>query len=109
VTCILGEISKHFGKIGDNHQFLEMDIHLNKNETVSLSMQAHVKKAIEAYGDDVSIKIATPAERNLFSIDDESEELEEDRSVIFHLDMERVIGHRKKGFIFYTYMCICST
>ena len=37
-----------------------MDIHLNNNETVSLSMKTHIKEAIEAYGDDVSMKIATP-------------------------------------------------
>ena len=39
VTCIIEEISKHFGELtvtrGDNHQFLGMDIHFNNNKTVS--------------------------------------------------------------------------
>jgi len=52
VTCVIEEISKHIGELtvtrGDNHQFLGMDIHLNNNKTVSLSMKTHIKEAIEA-------------------------------------------------------------
>jgi len=100
VTWILGEISKHFGELtitrGDNHQFLGMKIQINKNETVSLSMQTHIKEAIEAYGDDVSKKIATPADRNLFTINDESEELDEGRSAIFHSVVAKLLHLSKR-------------
>ena len=80
-----------------DHQFLGMDIHLNNNKTVSLSMKARIKEENEAYGDDVSMKIATPADRNLFAVNNESEELKEGKSAIFHSVVAKLLHLFKRA------------
>ena len=74
-----------------------MDIHPNDNKTVSLSMKTRFKDAIEAYGDAVSTKIATPADRNLYAVNDESEELKEEKSAIFHSVMAKLLQLSKRA------------
>jgi len=60
-------------------------------------MKTHIKEAIEAYGDDVSMKIATPADRNLFAVNDESEELKEGKSAIFHSVVAKLLHLSKRA------------
>jgi hypothetical protein len=80
VTDVIEKIEAKFGKMtvtrGKHHLFLGMDITFNDDATVTLLMKEYLKEAIADLGMDASRVAATPAKRDLFAINDNSEHLE---------------------------------
>ena len=75
-----GETTVHRGK---KHTFLGMDLELNKDGTVELSMDDYIDECIVPFGEKMNKSPPTPASGKLFEVE-ESPELGEKRSEIFH-------------------------
>ena len=74
-----------------------MNININKeNRTVQIEMKDQTNKLIykseEASGDNIKIKVSTPATHNLFKVNITSEELEGKRSDILKIFSHGLMG-----------------
>jgi hypothetical protein len=88
VVEILKAIEAKFGTLkithGKHHTYLGMDITFKDNGTLQVRMKEYLKEAIVASGEDVSKRVSTPAQRNLFEIDETSKKLSTDKSDLYH-------------------------
>ena len=84
---------------GKKHVFLGMDIsfHVNGDGTATIKMKEYIKEAISDFGEDITRNAATPAKRDLFEIDEESEELSDDKQEIFHKVVAKLLYVSKRG------------
>ena len=88
VTNIIEKIEAKFGKMtvtrGKHHVFLGMDITFNDNNgTVTILMNEYLKEAIADSGMDASKVAPTPAKKDLFTVNDVSEQLNKRQGEIF--------------------------
>ena len=86
VDNVIQKIEKKFGKMsqtrGKEHEFLGMNIQYKENG-VQISMKKHIKKAMEAFDEDIVQDAATPANSYLFNVR-ESTLLSEEKADNFH-------------------------
>jgi len=109
VTDIIEKIEAKFGKMtvtrGKHHVFLGMDITFNDNDgTVTILMKEYLKEAIADSGMDASKVAPTPAKKDLFTVDDVSEQLDKRQGEIFHskitLRLQKSSYQRSIGYCF---------
>ena len=85
---IIKAIELHTGKMtvtrGDKHTFLGMDITFRNNGTASISMRHYIEEALEDFPDKINKKATTPARKDLFTVDDDSPRLNEERAQKLH-------------------------
>ena len=88
VDSVLKEVSKHFGDLvitrGNEHDLLGMKIKIRKDKKVELSMKPTIQKALDDFPEDLDGTVCSPAARHLWKTDNKSEELDTERSEIFH-------------------------
>jgi len=89
VTDIIEKIEVKFGKMtvtrGKHHVFLGMDITFNDNNgTFTILIKKYLKEAIADSGMDASKVAPTPAKKDLFTVDDGSEQLDKRQGETFH-------------------------
>jgi len=89
VTDIIEKIEAKFGKMtmtrGKHHVLLGMDITFKHNDgTVTILMKEYLKEAIADSGMDASKVAPTPAKKDLFTVDNGSEQLDKRQGEIFH-------------------------
>ena len=89
VDQILGVIKKHFGELttsrGNEHSFLGMNIKFDKEkQTVAINMKGQLQEAIDLYPDKIPDRVVSPASKHLFDVNDDAEQLEMERSKVFH-------------------------
>ena len=69
---------------GKRHVFLGMEITYNNDGTASIRMEDYIKEAIQDFGEAISKKATSPATRDLFEIDQDSEKLNTTQNETFH-------------------------
>ena len=88
VDSILEEVGKHFGDLvitrGDEHDLLGMKIKIRKDKKVEISMKPTIQKAINAFPEELEGTVCSPAARHLWKSNDDSEQLDTEKSDIFH-------------------------
>jgi hypothetical protein len=99
VTNIIEKIEAKFGKMtvtrGKHHVFLGMDITLNNNDgTVTILMKEYLKEAIADSGMDVA---PTPAKKDLFTVDDGSDQIDKRQGEIFHSIVAKLLYVSKRA------------
>jgi hypothetical protein len=91
-----------FGKMtvtrGKHHVFLGMDITFNDDDgTVTILMKEYLKEAIADSGMDASKVVPTPAKKDLFTVDDGSEQLDKQQGDIFHSIVAKLLFVSKRA------------
>ena len=85
---IVEKLERRVGKMtvsrGDTHVFLGMKITMNNNATLSICMQEYVQEALDAFPDNLKNKASSPARANLFTVNEDSPQLNQERGEIFH-------------------------
>ncbi len=70
VSQIVAAIEQHFGKMtvvrGRQHTFLGMEIAFNDDGTVRIGMKSYIEDTIKCFGEIVTKKVTTPAQKNIF-------------------------------------------
>jgi len=102
VTDIIKKIEVKFGKMtvtrGKHHVFLGMDITFNDNDgTVTILMKEYLKEAITNSGMDVSKVAPTPAKKDLFTVDNGSEQVDKRQDEIFHSIVAKLLYVSKRA------------
>jgi hypothetical protein len=102
VTEILDKVKDHFGELvisrGDEHTLLGMHIKLNREKKqVEIEMIDQLKEAIELFGEDVDERVTSPATKNLFVVDEKSEQLNDAKSEIFHSVVAKLLFIMKRS------------
>ena len=60
-------------------------------------MKSYLEEAIQAFGEDISVGTATPANRNLFVMNEDLPPLETDKAEIFHQVMAKLLYIAKRA------------
>ena len=85
VRSIVRKLEEHFGKVkvieGPSFDFLGMDINLRKDGKVEISMKKQVDEAIDWFGEEITESPKTPANKNLFNIVENAEELDKKNQI----------------------------
>ena len=101
VKKVISELETHFGKLtvesGSKFNFLGMDVNITKDRKIEISMKKQIQEAIQWYGEDITNKPSTPANKNLFSSCDDSEQLNEEKSEIFHSIVAKLLYITKRA------------
>jgi hypothetical protein len=89
VTDIINKMETHFDTMtvtrGCEHVFLGMRIQYNKtNATASISMKEYLREAIEESGMKIERSVATPANKDMFEIDETAKALDKRDAESFH-------------------------
>ena len=84
---------------GDIHDFIGMKIGINKDKTISIDMRQQLRKVIEEFEkyDTIDAKVTTPAAYNLFSVNPDAEQLDEELSEVFHSVTSKLGYIMKRG------------
>ena len=102
VQKVISELEQHFGKLTvqsdvKHFDFLGMDVHIKENKKIEISMKKQILEAIEWFGENITHKPATPANKRLFNVNDDSEPLDEDRKEIFHSVVTKLLYITKRA------------
>jgi len=102
VTNIIEKIEAKFGKMTvtrrKHHVFLGMYITFNDDDgTVTILMKEYLKEAIADSGMDASKVAPTPAKKDLFTVDDGSEQLDKRQGKSFHSIVAKLLYVSKRA------------
>ena len=88
VDEVIELVESHFGKMtvtrGNKHSYVGVDFEFQLDGGVTLCQKDHLLEAIEAFGEDVSTPVSSPAQKNLFTVDETADMLDEDKAATFH-------------------------
>ena len=88
VDDIIITIEKRFGKMtvthGTTHSYVGMDITYTQAGEAQIIMKQYLEEAIEAFPEDCSTPVLSPAAPHLFEVNDECKRLSEDHRRILH-------------------------
>ena len=62
-----------------------------------MSMKGHIKDVIETFGECITSGVATPADRNLYVVTENADQLNEEKSVIFHSVVAKLLHISKRA------------
>jgi len=102
VTNIIEKIEAKFGKMpvtrGKHHVFLAIDITFNDNNgTVTILIKEYLKEAIADSGMDASKVAPTPAKKDLFTVDNGSEQLDKRQGEFFYSIVAKLLYVSKRA------------
>ena len=101
VKQVIKELEQHFGKLkvssGTSFDFLGMDVTIRKDRKVEISMKKQIEEAIDWFGETISNKPVTPANKNLLSVNNDATPLNERKQDIFHSIVAKLLYIAKRG------------
>ena len=101
-TEVIKRIEERFGKLdiwrGTKHDLLGMKVDFIGDGKVTIDLRDHIKEGIEAFGDDVSRKVSSPATKHLHSVNPNSAKLSAKQADTFHSVVSKMlwIAHRAR-------------
>ena len=82
VQKVISDLEKRFGPLtvilDKKFDFLGMNIELTNIKAIKILMKKQIREALEWLGEDITQKSITPANKYLFNVNDESEQLSEE-------------------------------
>jgi hypothetical protein len=88
VTNIIDKLEHHFGKMtvtrGREHTFLGMNIHYTEEQTAKITMKQYLEEALQDSTMTITYQAATPARKNLFTVDESAAKLSKVHADTFH-------------------------
>jgi hypothetical protein len=88
VTNIIDKLEHHFGKMtvtrGREHTFLGMNILYTEEQTAKITMKQYLEEALQDSTMTITYEAATPARKNLFTVDESAPRLSKTHADTFH-------------------------
>jgi hypothetical protein len=101
VTEVIRRIEERFGKMavtrGKKHVFLGMHITYKDDGTADIKMREYLEEAIVDFGEPITRSATSPAKRDLFDIDEDSELLDDEQSDTFHRVVAKLLFVSKRA------------
>ena len=82
---------------GDKHSYLGTEIEFYGKGGVTFFQKDHLLEAITVFGEDVSKTITSTAKKNLFTVNEDNETLEECESDVFHSVTQKLLFVAKRA------------
>jgi hypothetical protein len=86
IDDVIAKVKGYFGDLavsrGKKHTFLGMNLVFNDDGSLQVETKTYIKEAIEAFGEDVSTKVSSPAKKKLFEINPDTPALDTKRADI---------------------------
>jgi hypothetical protein len=99
-TAVIDAIEKRFSKLdiwrGKSHSLLGMNIELGDGY-FDINTSDYVREFIVAFGEDVNLKVSTPATKNLCTINTRSSKLNKEQHEFFHSVASKLLWVAKRG------------
>ena len=93
VEDLINDLKKHFGELavtrGKKHTFWGMNRDIT--EKVEIDMKEQFLEAIEELEENIDKKVTTPASSHLLIFNEKSQQLDEEKSEIFHLMVMKLL------------------
>jgi len=106
VSWVIEEIEQRFGKMtvdrGKKHTFVGMDFELLSCGKVKITMKNYIRECIEGFESldgILSGKATTPGQIDLFEIDEDEEPLSEEKAIMFHHIVAKMLYISKQARI----------
>ena len=106
MSDIINKLETKFGKMtiirGKLHTFVGMDIELTEDKKVIFFMKEYIRECIEAFeqtGDKIKGKGNTPATNTLFEVNKNVNELDSEKSEVFHHIVSKLLYVSKRARI----------
>ena len=95
---------------GHKHSHLDMEIEFDGKGGVTFFQKDHLLEAITVFGEDVSKTITSTAKKNLFTVNEDNETLEECESDVFHSVTQKLlfVTKRERPDIHPTFSFLCT-
>ena len=88
VDSIIQELTKEIGELsitrGKEHKCLVMNIMIRDDNKIEIEMIEQLKEAIEWLGEEIENSTSSPANKKLFTSDDDAKQLNDEKSELFH-------------------------
>ena len=101
VDSVIEMIEGKFGTMtkrrGKNHEFVGMGIMFIEDGKVEILMKEYLEESIMAFGEDIGKKVNTSVKGDLFTIDEESEDLDDEKSERFHHIVSKLLFVSKRA------------
>ena len=98
MTSVIDDLSSVFGieapltvNRGKIHEYLGMTLDYSVKGKVTITMFEYIKKLLEELPSDMNGDAVTPAANHLFDISEKPELLEEEKSVLFHHNVAKLL------------------
>jgi hypothetical protein len=101
IDDVIEKVKGHFGDLvvsrRKKHTFLGMNLVFNDDGSLQVETKTYIKEAIEAFGEDVSTKVSSPATKKLFEVNPDTPVLETERADIFHSVVAKLLWVEKRS------------
>lgn len=102
VDSVLDIIKSHFGEHlvisrGKVHNFLGMKITICEDKRIKIEMEDNIRETLSKFPEDLSTKVSSIATKKIFTVSDDSPELDDERSVLFHSIVASLLFLMKRG------------
>ena len=82
---------------GDSFNFLGMNITITPDKNINIEMKDQISEAVDWFGEQITEKPVTPANKNLFSTAKNSKQLDDQKSEIFHSVVAKMLYITKRA------------
>eukprot|EP00979_Chaetoceros_neogracilis_P005737 scaffold1071_cov392-Chaetoceros_neogracile.AAC.1 len=82
---------------GKHHVFLGMSVTYKDDGTVQIIMKDHLQSAITVFDDDITTSVTSPAQRDLFEVDNTREKLSIEKSENYHKVVAKLLHVSKRA------------
>ncbi len=101
VTKITKQLEKKFGKLsvtrGKVHDYLGMTLDYKSPGEVKIVMTHYIDDIINEHPEEINGKVSTPAAENLFSVNEDADELDAESTEFFHTAVAKCLWISKRG------------
>ena len=95
VDDFINDFKKHFGELVvtkvRKHTCLGVNINIPEDKKVEINMKEQFLESIQAFGGNIEEKVTAPASIHLFIINKQAQQLDKEKSEIFHFVMAKLL------------------
>jgi len=100
VTKMLKVLEGKFGAMnttrGSKHTYLGVDFEITQGR-IELLMPEYIQECIDSFGEAINSNAVTPANKNLFEIEDEAMVLDDEKATIYHHIVQKLLHVYKRA------------
>ena len=100
VSNFINDLKPHFGELqtsrGKKHIFLGINFEIKEDKSIELEMKSQLQEAIEAFSEDISKIVTSPAQHHLFEIREDAEPLCEKKADVFYSVVAKLLYIMKR-------------
>ena len=100
---IMTDLQKMYGTFGsisygDEHEYLGMHVKINRKEKcIEIDMKEDLEKVIKDFSEEIHANVSSPANKQLFKVNESAEKLNKEKSDEFHSTTAKLLYYMKRA------------